>query len=99
MATILDGKALAAKMRLEIAEEVKALPRKPGMAVILVGDNPASRLYVSNKEKDCAECGFASFEYKLGEDATEEDKKDTKIYMYQVSAKGGNAKLVGKTTE
>ena len=73
MATILDGKALAAKMRLEIAEEVKALPRKPGMAVILVGDNPASRLYVSNKEKDCAECGFASFEYKLPEDASEEE--------------------------
>ena len=73
MATIIDGKALAAKMRREIAEEVKALPRKPGMAVILVGDDPASRLYVSNKEKDCAECGFLSFEYKLPAETAEEE--------------------------
>ena len=58
MAISLDGKALAKKLRAQVAQEAAQLPRKPGLAVILVGDDPASRLYVSNKEKDCAQCGF-----------------------------------------
>ena len=60
MSTILDGKALAASIRQEIREKAAKLPRKPGIAVILVGDDPASQLYVRNKAKDCAECGFLS---------------------------------------
>ncbi|MGI5976607.1 MAG: bifunctional methylenetetrahydrofolate dehydrogenase/methenyltetrahydrofolate cyclohydrolase FolD [Candidatus Limivicinus sp.] len=64
MATILDGKALAAKVRREVAEEAEKLPRVPGLAVILVGDDPASRIYVTGKRKDCRECGFMSREYK-----------------------------------
>ena len=52
-ATLIDGKALAAKLKKNVLEEARALPRKPGLAVILVGDDPASRVYVTSKRKDC----------------------------------------------
>ena len=65
MAIRIDGKALAAKVKARAAEGGRALSRRPGLAVILVGDDPASRVYVTGKEKDCAECGFVSFEHKL----------------------------------
>lgn len=71
MAVRIDGKALAAKVKARAAEGAKDLPRKPGLAVILVGDNQASRAYVTGKEKDCAECGFLSFEYKLPAETTQ----------------------------
>ena len=58
MATRIDGKALAAKVKAQTAEAAKSLYRRPGLAVILVGNDPASRVYVTGKEKDCAECGF-----------------------------------------
>lgn len=64
-AKILDGKALAAKIKTELAQEVKNMSVRPGLAVILVGDNPASRVYVTSKRKDCEECGFYSEEYTL----------------------------------
>ena len=64
-ATIIDGKALAAKCKEEIREKVGALKRRPGLAVIIAGDNPASRIYVNHKKKDCAECGIYSEEYAL----------------------------------
>lgn len=73
--TILDGKALASKKKAQIrarVEELKAKGITPGLAVILVGDNPASRVYVSNKEKDCAECGIYSEEYHLPGDIAQE---------------------------
>ena len=54
-AALLDGKALSARMRERLGQEAAALPRQPGLAVILVGDNPASAVYVRNKEKDCAQ--------------------------------------------
>ena len=73
MATIIDGKALAARIRAEIADEAARLPRKAGLAVILVGNDPASCVYVANKQKDCVQCGFASFEYKLSEETREEE--------------------------
>ena len=73
MAVRIDGKALAAKVKARAAEGAKGLPRKPGLAVILVGDNPASRVYVTGKEKDCIECGFLSFEHKLPEKTTREE--------------------------
>lgn len=62
---ILDGKALAAKIKAGLAEEVKQMSSRPGLAVILVGENPASRVYVTSKRKDCEECGFYSEEYTL----------------------------------
>ena len=73
MAVRIDGKALAAKVKARAAEGAKDLPRKPGLAVILVGDNPASRVYVSGKEKDCTECGFISFEHKLPAETSREE--------------------------
>ena len=71
--TVMDGKAVAAKCKAAAAEEAKKLGHQPGLAVVLVGDNPASRTYVSAKEKDCQECGFASFEYKLPAETTQEE--------------------------
>ena len=72
MAVRIDGKALAAKVKAQTAEEAKGLRRRPGLAVILVGNDPASRVYVTGKEKDCEECGFLSFEHALPEDTTQE---------------------------
>lgn len=63
--TILDGKALAAKIKSSIACKVKDLPRRPGLAVLLVGDDPASRTYVNGKRRDCEACGLYSEEYAL----------------------------------
>lgn len=71
MAIRIDGKALATKVKARAAAGAASLTRKPGLAVILVGDDPASRVYVTGKEKDCAECGFLSFEHKLSADTTE----------------------------
>jgi methylenetetrahydrofolate dehydrogenase (NADP+)/methenyltetrahydrofolate cyclohydrolase len=71
-AKILDGKALAQKTKERVACEAKELSSKPGLAVILVGDNPASRVYVTSKRKDCQECGFYSEEYTLPADAQPE---------------------------
>ena len=68
MAIILDGKATAQKIRSEISTEVSRLVAegtKPGLAVILVGDNPASRVYVRMKEKACCDVGIFSDEYTL----------------------------------
>ena len=72
MAIILDGKALAADVRKQIREETALLPRKPGLAVILVGEDPASQLYVRNKTKDCEECGYLSRRFDLPKDTSEE---------------------------
>ncbi len=70
-AKIIDGKALAAKVKETVRAEAEALPRKPGLAVVLVGDNPASRVYVTSKRKDCEECGFYSEEYALPAQTTQ----------------------------
>lgn len=73
MATILDGKALAAKVKEQVKQEAEGLVRKPGLAVIIVGNNPASRVYVNSKRKDCEECGFLSEEYALPEETTQQE--------------------------
>jgi methylenetetrahydrofolate dehydrogenase (NADP+) / methenyltetrahydrofolate cyclohydrolase len=74
-ATLLDGKRLAQTMRAEIAAEVAALARGhgilPGLAAVLVGDNPASKVYVRNKRKACEEAGIASWLHELPATATE----------------------------
>ncbi len=64
-ATVIDGKALAAACKAQVKEETKALHSRPGLAVILVGNDPASRVYVTSKRKDCEECGFYSEEFDL----------------------------------
>ncbi len=63
--TLLDGKALAAKIKEAVRQEAAKLPRRPGLAVVLVGEDPASRVYVTSKRKDCESCGFYSEEYDL----------------------------------
>ena len=76
MAIILDGKATAAQIRSEVAAKTAALKEKgitPGLAVILVGDDPASRIYVNNKKKACAEVGFYSEEIALPATTTQEE--------------------------
>jgi methylenetetrahydrofolate dehydrogenase (NADP+)/methenyltetrahydrofolate cyclohydrolase len=72
-ATILDGKALATKCKEAVKAEAQTLSRTPGLAVIIVGNNPASRVYVNSKRKDCEECGFLSEEYALPEETTQEE--------------------------
>lgn len=71
-ATLMDGKALAEKVRENVRLQVEAMGRRPGLAVILVGDNPASRVYVNGKKRDCAQCGIYSEEYALLEETTQE---------------------------
>jgi methylenetetrahydrofolate dehydrogenase (NADP+)/methenyltetrahydrofolate cyclohydrolase len=68
-ATIIDGKAIAAQVRAEVAEEVARLDRKPGLATVLVGDDPASAIYVANKRKQTAEVGMRSIDRTLPQDA------------------------------
>jgi methylenetetrahydrofolate dehydrogenase (NADP+)/methenyltetrahydrofolate cyclohydrolase len=77
MAKILSGTELAEKMRQEMKEEISMLKERhnlvPGLAVILVGDNPASISYVKGKEKACAEVGIMSREYKFDANYKEEE--------------------------
>lgn len=69
----MDGKALAAKVKEEVAAQVAGMAQKPGLAVVLVGDNPASRVYVNGKKKDCAECGIYSEEYAIPAQTTQQE--------------------------
>ncbi len=76
MAQIIDGKAIAAKIRGELAATVKELAGRgitPGLAVVLVGEDPASKVYVSMKEKACQDIGIFSDEYKLHAGTSEAD--------------------------
>ena len=72
-AVLLDGKALSARMRERLRQKAAALPRQPGLAVILVGDDPASAVYVRNKEKDCAQCGVRCLNHHLPAEATQQE--------------------------
>ena len=69
---IIDGKQIAKDLRIKIANEVKILKRPPGLAVILVGEDPASAVYVRNKERACKEAGFFSDKIIKSENTTEE---------------------------
>ena len=76
MARIIDGKEIALKIRLNLKEKVehlKKLGKNITLAVILVGDDPASKIYVSNKKKACEEIGIISKEYILKDNTSEED--------------------------
>jgi methylenetetrahydrofolate dehydrogenase (NADP+)/methenyltetrahydrofolate cyclohydrolase len=72
-ATIIDGKKIAAEICERIKQEVMTLKSPPGLAVILVGDDPASVTYVSMKEKNCKEVGFQSFVKRLPADTSEKE--------------------------
>ena len=76
MAQIIDGKAVSKAVRQRAAAETEELKKKgitPGLAVILVGDDPASQVYVRNKERACEEVGFYSEKYTLPENTTQEE--------------------------
>ena len=77
VAQIIDGKAIAADVRKEVAADVKALQAShgltPGLAVVLVGEDPASKVYVKNKAAQTVEVGMQSFEYKLPETTSEHE--------------------------
>jgi methylenetetrahydrofolate dehydrogenase (NADP+)/methenyltetrahydrofolate cyclohydrolase len=76
-AQIIDGTAVAARIREQVAEDVKKMEAEhgvcPGLATVLVGDNPASHSYVRMKTRACEQAGIASFGHKLPADATQED--------------------------
>lgn len=79
-ATIIDGKAAAAELREQVAQEVAALKGQginPGLAVILVGDDPASQVYVRNKIKACEQAGISSIERRMPENSKAEDIAQT----------------------
>lgn len=80
MAQIIDGKAVSAADKQQVADEAAKLREekglKVGLAVIIVGNNPASRVYVNNKKKACETVGFQSYEYALDESTTQEQLLD-----------------------
>ena len=84
MAQIMDGKALAKKIKEQVAAQAAALPRRPGLAVLLVGENPASQVYVRGKEKDCEECGILNLGAKLPADTTEAIKRFALLGSFSV---------------
>ena len=80
MANIIDGKAVSAAVKQEVADEAARLKDekglKVGLAVVIVGNDSASRVYVNNKKKACEAVGFQSFEYALDENTTQEQLLD-----------------------
>lgn len=74
---VIDGKAIAADVRKEVAQDVAKLKSEhnltPGLAVVLVGEDPASQVYVRNKAKQTVECGMQSFEHRLDEKTSEDE--------------------------
>lgn len=76
-AQLIDGKAIAQRVRAEVAEEVRAWVdaghRRPGLATVLVGDDPASAVYVGGKQKACREAGIEGFDFRLDHDAPQDE--------------------------
>ena len=68
---IIDGKVLASEIRSKLKEKIENSERKPGLAVVIVGNDPASQIYVRNKIKACGELGIRSYSYELSADATQ----------------------------
>ena len=77
MANLIDGKQVSATVKEQVKQETENLfekyGKRPALAVVIVGNNPASRVYVNNKKKACEMVGFQSFEYALPEDTTQEE--------------------------
>src|SRR5918992_3505991 len=69
-ARIIDGKAVAARIRAEVAREIERMNLRPGLATVLVGEDPASAVYVRMKREDSAEVGIESFHHELGADVS-----------------------------
>jgi len=84
-AQLIDGTAIAAKVRAQVAAVVEARvaagKQRPGLAAVLVGENPASQVYVRNKRKACAEAGIESFGYELPKTATQKEVEDLVVQL------------------
>ena len=76
MAILIDGKAVSQKIKEEVRAEIERDKLSVGLAVIIVGNDPASRVYVNNKKKACEVCGIKSYEYALPEETTEKELRD-----------------------
>jgi methylenetetrahydrofolate dehydrogenase (NADP+)/methenyltetrahydrofolate cyclohydrolase len=78
--TVIDGRAIAQRLRESVAEDVRSFVerhgRPPGLATVLIGDDPASAVYVANKRKACAEVGIESFHHHLAADISREEALD-----------------------
>jgi methylenetetrahydrofolate dehydrogenase (NADP+)/methenyltetrahydrofolate cyclohydrolase len=72
-ARVIDGKAVAARVRAQVAQEVARLDRTPGLATVLVGEDPASSVYVAGKQRDAAEVGIRGVDERLAPDAPREE--------------------------
>ena len=91
-AKIIDGKKIAAEMRAELKNDIAALAKRkvtPGLAVVLVGDDPASHVYVRMKDKACQDLGIASFQHRLPANTTE------RRLLNLVKKLNGDAKIHG----
>ena len=73
---IIDGKAIASRLRTELKERIAQLNTVPGLAVVIVGGDPASQIYVRNKIKACAELGIRSYSYELAETTSQRELED-----------------------
>ena len=71
MGVLIDGKKLAEKLCEEVKNEAAAMSRRPCLAAVLVGDDPASQIYVRNKERDCLKCGIDSRRYDFADTTSE----------------------------
>ncbi len=84
-AQLIDGTAIAARVRAQVAAAVEARvaagKQRPGLAAVLVGENPASQVYVRNKRKACAEAGIESFGYELPKTATQKEVEDLVVQL------------------
>jgi methylenetetrahydrofolate dehydrogenase (NADP+) / methenyltetrahydrofolate cyclohydrolase len=92
-AKVIDGKAVAARVREEVARDVAAFTqrtgRTPGLATVLVGDDPASHVYVGGKQRDAAEVGIRGFDERLPADATRADVAGTVLRLNEDPAVSG----------
>ncbi len=82
---LMDGKALASELRAELKEKIEKMRRKPGLAVVIVGEDPASRIYVRNKIKACAELGIRSYAYELPATASQSEVENLLDELAQAS--------------
>lgn len=75
-AVVMDGKALAAKIKEQVRLKVEQMEKKPGMAMVLVGENPAAQVYEAGKRRDCQQCGIYYETYRMPENVPQEELVD-----------------------
>jgi len=92
-ATIIDGKTISARVRAQVAEDVRAFiertGRTPGLATVLVGEDPGSAVYVAGKQRACAEAGMTPFDHRLAADVSFEDLSGLLVRLNEDRAVSG----------